>query len=95
MIQTKYLLRDYQEEMIARVREAWKQHRSVMVQMPTGTGKTHVLAEIVNNRVSGGAGKVLVVAHRIELIEQIQTTIHKLKIENEKLNNILEKNVAL
>lgn len=75
MIQTKYLLRDYQEEMIARVREAWKQHRSVMVQMPTGTGKTHVLAEIVNNRVSGGAGKVLVVAHRIELVAQIRETV--------------------
>ena len=75
MIQTKYLLRDYQEEMIARVREAWKQHRSVMVQMPTGTGKTHVLAAIVNNRVSGGAGKVLVVAHRIELVAQIRETV--------------------
>ena len=61
--------------MITRTQEAWKRHRSVMVQMPTGTGKTHVLAEIVNNRVSGGADKVLVVAHRIELVAQIRETV--------------------
>ena len=70
-----HLLRDYQEEMITRIQEAWKRHRSVMAQMPTGTGKTHVLAAIVNNVVSGGAGKVLVVAHRRELISQIRETV--------------------
>ena len=70
-----HLLRDYQEEMITRIQEAWKRHRSVMAQMPTGTGKTHVLAAIVNNVVSGGAGKVLVVAHRRELISQIKETV--------------------
>ncbi len=75
MIQTKHLLRDYQEEIIARVHQAWKRHRSVMVQMPTGTGKTHVLADIVNSRVSGRASKVLVVAHRIELVAQIRETV--------------------
>ena len=71
----KGILRDYQREIITRVHRAWNHHRSVMVQMPTGTGKTHVLAEIVNNRVSGGAGKVLVVAHRIELVAQIRETV--------------------
>ena len=76
MIRSTNLLRDYQEEMIARVREAWEHHRSVMVQMPTGTGKTHVLAAIVNRVVSDRAGKVLVVAHRIELISQISDTLN-------------------
>jgi len=64
-------LRDYQQEMIARVQEAWRHHRSVMVQMPTGTGKTHVLASIVANF----PGKVLIVAHRVELVEQIRETV--------------------
>ena len=75
MIGKAHLLRDYQEEMIARIHEAWKRHRSVMAQMPTGTGKTHVLAAIVGGVVSGGAGKVLVVAHRRELISQIKETV--------------------
>ena len=38
---------DYQENMVERVQEAFKRHDAVMVQMPTGTGKTHVLAAIV------------------------------------------------
>ena len=37
------MLRDYQQEMKNRMAEAWESHRSVMVQMPTGTGKTHLL----------------------------------------------------
>ena len=66
-----YRLRDYQLEIITRVHQAWNQHRSVMVQMPTGTGKTHVLASIV----SAFSGRVLIVAHRIELIEQINAIV--------------------
>ena len=46
-----YMLRDYQIEICERVREAFKKHRSVMVQMPTGTGKTAVLAELVNEEL--------------------------------------------
>ena len=41
------MLRDYQVDICKRVREAFDTHRSVMVQMPTGTGKTVVLAELV------------------------------------------------
>ena len=41
------MLRDYQIEICESVREAFKKHRSVMMQMPTGTGKTVVLASLV------------------------------------------------
>ena len=34
------MLRNYQKDICKRVREAFDKHRSVMVQMPTGTGKT-------------------------------------------------------
>ena len=77
------MLRDYQIEICERVREAFKKHRSVMVQMPTGTGKTVVLASLVmkelkNERIKGGCAKVLIVAHRRELIEQIKETIKRM-----------------
>ena len=42
-------LRDYQQEMKLRLFEEWELHRSVMVQMPTGTGKTHLLAAVVKS----------------------------------------------
>ena len=76
------MLRDYQIEICEKVNEAFKAHRSVMVQMPTGTGKTMVLATLVikilkDERIKGRSGKILVVAHRKELVEQIQNTLKK------------------
>ena len=64
----------------------------MLVQMPTGTGKTVVLAEIVNEELrirneelrirneelrirNGGAGEVWIVAHRRELVEQIEEMV--------------------
>ena len=77
------MLRDYQIEICEKVNEAFKAHRSVMMQMPTGTGKTVVLASLVmkelkNERIKGGCAKVLIVAHRRELIEQIKETIKRM-----------------
>ena len=40
---------DYQEDMVQRIEEAFKTHQSVMVQMPTGTGKTVLLSEVVKS----------------------------------------------
>ena len=72
------VLRDYQIEMLDRLYDAWGKHRSVMVQMPTGTGKTYVLAEVIRREMKNGkgeSGNVLVVAHRRELLEQIRNTL--------------------
>ena len=63
---------DYQEDMVKRVQEAFRRHDSVMVQMPTGTGKTHVLAAIVGLFLKKN---VWVVAHRRELVSQIKDTL--------------------
>ena len=67
------VLRNYQREMLGRINEAWRSCRSVMVQMPTGTGKTVLMSEIIRNEKSS----VLVVAHRRELIEQIRQTLDR------------------
>ncbi len=80
------ILRDYQLEMLDRLHLAWEQHQSVMVQMPTGVGKTVLLAEEIKNerlrfKYSRAFG-VLVVAHRIELIDQISRTLDKFGIEH-------------
>ena len=74
------VLRDYQREMLGRINEAWKSCRSVMVQMPTGTGKTYLMAEVIRSerlKVKGEKCSVLVVAHRRELIEQIRQTLDR------------------
>lgn len=55
-----------------------------MVQMPTGTGKTVLMAEVIRQFTEDG-GAVLVVAHRRELIEQIRQTIRAFDIDNGKV----------
>ena len=75
---------DYQEDMVNRVQEAFRHHDSVMVQMPTGTGKTHVLAAIVGLFLKKN---VWVVAHRRELVSQIKDTLARFfpTLDSEKI----------
>ena len=80
----KIKLFDYQEDMVKRVQEAFRHHDSVMVQMPTGTGKTHVLAAIVEMYLKK---YVWVVAHRRELVSQIKDTLARFfpDLDSEKI----------
>lgn len=67
--------------------DAWQRgERSTLLHMATGMGKTVTFSEVIN-RVSGN---VLVIAHRIELIEQGAETIHALtgeRVEVEKADS--------
>ena len=76
------MLRDYQIEICEKVNGAFEAHRSVMMQMPTGTGKTVVLASLVKQYLNRDADcSVLIVAHRIELIEQTGTFLNHFGID--------------
>ena len=68
-------LRDYQQEMKSRLFKEWEFHQSVMVQMPTGTGKTHLLAAVVREFLHRSGTCVWIVAHRRELVQQIEETV--------------------
>ena len=77
--------------MLRQIEEAFRKHQSVMVQMPTGTGKTILLAEVVKSekgKVKNPDGVkseerrvknpcVWIVVHRRELVEQIEKTLAK------------------
>ena len=69
---------DYQEDMKERIEKALRLHRSVMVQMPTGTGKTVLLASVVESFLREHSNcNVWIVAHRRELVSQIRETIQR------------------
>ena len=70
-------LYDYQLDMKRRIEATFMSHQSVMVQMPTGTGKTYLLASCVYEWMAEHEGEVWIVAHRRELVEQIQETINR------------------
>ena len=81
-------LYDYQEEMRGRIDTAFKSCQSVMVQMPTGTGKTYLLASVVYGEIErSDKANVWIVVHRRELVEQIEETLGKFgKILNDNAN---------
>lgn len=69
-------LHEYQKDMLRQIEDAFVTHQSVMVQMPTGTGKTVLISEVVKReerRVKNPC--VWIVVHRRELLEQIRETL--------------------
>ena len=68
-------LRDYQVDLIAQIEAAIAQgHRRIMLQLPTGAGKTRCFVELVKNHrfapYADGVYNCLIIAHRTELIDQ-------------------------
>ena len=78
-------LRDYQQEMKLRLFEEWEFHRNVnvMIQMPTGTGKTHLLTAIVREFLHASHAPVWIIAHRRELVGQIEETVARYGMGND------------
>lgn len=69
---------------------------SVMVQMPTGTGKTYVMAAVVKWFLDTySKGEVWLIAHRKELVEQMEQTLDRFALEYGEKNEELEENVRI
>ncbi len=70
-------LRPYQQEAEQAVLHEWDSgHTKTLLVLPTGTGKTIVFAKIAEDRVRVGE-RVLIMAHRSELLEQASDKIEK------------------
>jgi len=70
-------LRPYQVDGIRKIFTSWRgEKRSVLFQMPTGTGKTVLFAEIVR-RGFEKKRRILIAVHRIELVDQIQAKLRE------------------
>lgn len=80
-------LRLYQETARQKVQEEWEEGKKrTLLVLPTGTGKTIVFSKIIEDRVKKGE-RVLVIAHRGELLEQASDKLYKstgLKTATEK-----------
>lgn len=74
-------LRDYQQDMIARLRVALRSHRRVLLQAPTGSGKT-VLASFIAAETSGRGQSTYFNCHRAELLRGTSNTFRKYDIEH-------------
>lgn len=70
-------LRPYQEEACQAVQNEWTQgNKNTLLVMATGLGKTVCFSEVIRRNVLNGC-KVLVLAHREELIKQAKEELYK------------------
>ncbi|MEI6148943.1 MAG: DEAD/DEAH box helicase [bacterium] len=67
-----FRLRPYQIEAVRNIEAEWKDHRSTLLVLPTGAGKTTVFSEIIRRAFPRRA---LVLAHREELVYQARDRI--------------------
>lgn len=80
-------LRPYQQEAKEEIFSAWDECDAVMFQMPTGTGKTRLFSSIISDIKTwcvqnGEDVKILIIAHRIELIDQISENLERYKVSH-------------
>lgn len=80
-------LRDYQQEARESIQNEWENGvKKTLLVLPTGCGKTIVFSKVIEDRVKKGE-RVLVLAHRGELLEQAADKLEKstgLKTATEK-----------
>lgn len=106
----KIELYDYQQRMVEdiikmlttkvvsryRRTKGYMEGNSVIVQMPTGTGKTYVMASVVKWFLDNYLkGEVWIVAHRRELVEQMQLTLDRFCLEYGEKEMALEAKVRI
>ena len=75
-------LRPYQQKAKKEIFESWDEVDNVMFQMPTGTGKTRLFTSIIRDindysKLRREPVKILIIAHRTELIDQIDESLTK------------------
>jgi len=70
-------LRPYQLEAVAAIRRELERVRSTLLVLATGLGKTVTFSAVARD-VVGQGGRVLVLAHRTELLEQAAATLRRL-----------------
>lgn len=73
------ILRDYQDDVICRTRSAMRSSRRVLIQAPTGAGKT-ALASFMTDETQARGRLVYFVCHRAELMAQTSLTFRKFGI---------------
>lgn len=75
-------LRPYQQEAKNTIFEIWKERKSVMLQMPTGAGKTVLFSSVINDIVKVPDSNILIIVHRTELVDQIDSHLQKYNVEH-------------
>lgn len=78
------VLRDYQENMVQRIRVAFANVRRVLAVAPTGSGKTVTFAYITTNAAAKNK-RVIIAAHRVEIVQQISDALTAMGVRHGRI----------
>lgn len=73
------ILREYQAEGVAQIRDAFRTHKAVLYQLPTGGGKTVMFTFIANGAAAKG-NRTWILVHRRELIAQASRALDEQRV---------------
>ena len=87
LCQQDITLRDYQQQAKEEIFSRWNLVDNILYQMPTGTGKTRLFTSIIRDINVWGlrhniSFRILIIAHRSELIEQSSHSLLKYRIDH-------------
>ncbi len=93
--QNDITLRDYQQLAKEDIFDKWNLFDNILYQMPTGTGKTRLFTSIIRDINIWGLRhninfRILIIAHRSELIEQSSRSLDKYRIKHGVLAGIMK-----
>lgn len=74
-------LRDYQEKIIFLARQALKQFKKILIQAPTGAGKTAITVHMMSVAASQGK-KAMFIVHQTELLQQTSKALWRQHLEH-------------
>ena len=74
-------LRPYQANDLNRIVDALNEYRRVAYQGPTGSGKTVIFANLIE-QVADAGERVLVLAHRDEIVQQVSASLNDLGVKH-------------
>lgn len=77
-------LRPYQEQLVSATREAYTKHRRVIMQLPTGGGKSACFGFIVKSALAKG-NRVLIATNRSEILTQNRGMLSSIGIMAERI----------
>lgn len=76
------MLRPYQQFSKREIFKKWNSFFNVMLQLPTGTGKTVLFTSIIRDLANVKGSQILILAHRKELIDQISEHLNLYDIDH-------------
>lgn len=77
-------LRDYQADLVERIRDAMREHRRVLGVAPTGSGKTVIFSHIAYN-VARKSRRAIILAHRREIVDQISDALGRFDLRHGRI----------